>query len=145
MYKYVCLLIFLCVQGLSRKYPCNKKNRDIYWRRYKIQETLYIGQWHFSPLQSKPLRTSHSFLLSHCWWFLLLCKSFLVSWLVWLSWLGLLLQSKMSLVWVLVRAHAWGADQVLSWKRVRGNQWMFLSPINVSLLPFLPPFPSFEK
>ena len=26
--------------------PCNLKNRDIYWRRYKIQATLYIGQWH---------------------------------------------------------------------------------------------------
>ena len=27
----------------------------------KIQETLYIGQWHLSPLQSKHLWTSHSF------------------------------------------------------------------------------------
>ena len=35
--------------------PCSMKNRDIYWRRYKIQETLYIGQWHLSPLQSKHL------------------------------------------------------------------------------------------
>ena len=35
------------------------KNRDIYWR-YKIQETLYIGQWHISPLQSRHLGTSHS-------------------------------------------------------------------------------------
>ena len=39
--------------------PCNMKNRDIYWRRYKIQETLYIGQWHLSPLQNKHLGTSH--------------------------------------------------------------------------------------
>ena len=23
--------------------PCNKKNKDIYWRRYKIKETLYMG------------------------------------------------------------------------------------------------------
>ena len=28
------------------------KNRDIYWKRYKIQETLYIGQWCLSPLRS---------------------------------------------------------------------------------------------
>ena len=40
--------------------PCNMKNRDIYWRRCKIQETLYIGQWHLSPLQSRHLGTSHS-------------------------------------------------------------------------------------
>ena len=25
--------------------------KGIYWRRYKIQETLYIGQWRLSPLQ----------------------------------------------------------------------------------------------
>ena len=37
------------------------KNRDIYWRRYKIQETLYIGQWCLSPLQSRHFGTSHSF------------------------------------------------------------------------------------
>ena len=36
------------------------KNRDIYWRRSKIQETLYIGQWHLSSLQSKHLGTSRS-------------------------------------------------------------------------------------
>ena len=36
------------------------KVRDIYWRRYKIQETLYIGQWHLSPLHGRYLGTSHS-------------------------------------------------------------------------------------
>ena len=36
------------------------KNRDIYWRRYKIQDTLHIGQWHLSPLQSRHLGTAHS-------------------------------------------------------------------------------------
>ena len=40
--------------------PHNMKNRDIYWRRCKIQETLYIGQWCLSPLQSRHLGTSHS-------------------------------------------------------------------------------------
>ena len=40
--------------------PCNMKNRDIYWGRYKIQETLYIGQGHLSPLQSRHLGTSHN-------------------------------------------------------------------------------------
>ena len=39
--------------------PCNMKNRDICWR-YKILETLYIGQQCLSPLQSKHLGTSHS-------------------------------------------------------------------------------------
>ena len=36
------------------------KNRNLYWRRYKIQELLYIGQWHLSPLQIRHLGTSHS-------------------------------------------------------------------------------------
>ena len=40
--------------------PCNMKNRDIHWRRYKIQETLYIGQWCLSPLQSRYLVISHN-------------------------------------------------------------------------------------
>ena len=38
----------------------NMKNRNIYWGRYKIQETLYIEQWCLSPLQSRHLGTSHS-------------------------------------------------------------------------------------
>ena len=42
-----------CVQ------PRNMKNRDIYWRRHKIQETLYIRQWRINSLQSRHLRTSH--------------------------------------------------------------------------------------
>ena len=37
------------------------KSRDIYWRRYKILQTLYIGQWLLSPLQSRHLGTAHSF------------------------------------------------------------------------------------
>ena len=47
----------VCSEGIQ---PCNMKNRDLYWRRYKIQETWYIGQWHLSPLQSRHLRISHS-------------------------------------------------------------------------------------
>ena len=39
---------------------CHMKNRNIYWRRYKIQETWYIGQWYLHPLQSGNLGTSHS-------------------------------------------------------------------------------------
>ena len=35
--------------------PCNMKKRDIYWRRYKLEETLYIRQWCLSPLQSSTL------------------------------------------------------------------------------------------
>ena len=40
--------------------PNTMKKEDIYWRRYKRQETLYIGQWRLSPLQSRYLGTSHS-------------------------------------------------------------------------------------
>ena len=36
------------------------KTRDSCWRRYKIQETLYIGQWRLSPLQNRHHGTSHS-------------------------------------------------------------------------------------
>ena len=41
------------------------KNRDIYWKRYKTQGTLYIRQWCLSPLQSRHLGTSHSSLNHH--------------------------------------------------------------------------------
>ena len=34
------------------------KNRDIYWKRYKVQETLYVGQGCLSPLPSSHPRTS---------------------------------------------------------------------------------------
>ena len=36
------------------------KNRDIYWTRYKTQETLYLGQWCLSLLQGRHNGTSHS-------------------------------------------------------------------------------------
>ena len=36
---------------------CNMKNRHLL---KKIEETLYIGQWHLSPLQSKHLGMSYS-------------------------------------------------------------------------------------
>ena len=32
---------YVCPEGIQ---PCNTKNRDIYYRRYTTQETLYIGQ-----------------------------------------------------------------------------------------------------
>ena len=60
--KYIqiyCIIIYLyttciyCEVCLESIHHCNMENRDIYWRRYKIQETLYIGQWHLSPLQSR--------------------------------------------------------------------------------------------
>ena len=40
--------------------PCIMKNREIYWKRYQMQETLYIGQWHLSTPQHRYLGTSHS-------------------------------------------------------------------------------------
>ena len=46
-----------CPEGVQ---PRNMENRDIYWRRHKIQETLYILQWCLNSLQSRHLRTSHS-------------------------------------------------------------------------------------
>ena len=45
----------VCPEGI---HSCNMKNRDIYWRRYKVQEPLYIGQWCFSPFQNKHLGIS---------------------------------------------------------------------------------------
>ena len=47
----------VCPEGIQ---PCTMTNRDIYWGRYRKQETLYIGQWCLSPLQSRHLGTSHS-------------------------------------------------------------------------------------
>ena len=38
----------VCAEGVQ---PCNMKNRDICWRIYKTQETLYIGQWHPVPFK----------------------------------------------------------------------------------------------
>ena len=37
-----------------------KWKTDICWRRYKIQETLCIGQWCLNHFQSRHLGTSHS-------------------------------------------------------------------------------------
>ena len=48
----------VCPEGIQ---PCKVKSRDIHWRRFKIQETLYIGQWCLNPLQSRHLGTSFSF------------------------------------------------------------------------------------
>ena len=54
----MCAWIYgVCPEGIQ---SCNMKNRDIYWRKYKIQKTLYTGQWHLSPLQSRHLESSHS-------------------------------------------------------------------------------------
>ena len=62
----------VCPEGI---HPRTMKKRDIYWRRYKIQEILYIRQWCLSPLQSGHLGTPHSSpncpmncpIISH-WW-----------------------------------------------------------------------------
>ena len=63
LYMYVCVCVRVCIYKVCPEgiQPCNMKNRDIYWRRYKIQETLYIGQWHLSPLQSRHLGTFTQF------------------------------------------------------------------------------------
>ena len=41
-----------CPEGIQ---PRNTKNRDIYWRTYNIQETLYTGYLRLSPLQRRDL------------------------------------------------------------------------------------------
>ena len=41
-------------------HPCNRKNRDIYWKRSKMQETLYMEEWCLSPLQTRYTGTSNS-------------------------------------------------------------------------------------
>ena len=54
----LCVCVYeVCPEGAQ---TCNMKNRDIYCRRYKAQETLYTEQWRLSPLQSGHLGTSHS-------------------------------------------------------------------------------------
>ena len=45
--------------------PCTTKNWGIYWKRYKVQETLDIEQWSHSPLQSRHLGTLYSSLNHH--------------------------------------------------------------------------------
>ena len=47
------------------KYELCPQSIQTYWSRYKIQETLYIGQWCLSPLQSRHFGTSHSSLSCH--------------------------------------------------------------------------------
>ena len=61
---------------------------------------------------------------------------------MWLSGLGVILQSRRSLVRFPVRTHAWVVDQIPSCAHVRGKQSIFLSHTDVSPLLFLQPFPS---
>ena len=49
----------LYIQGLCREYPAMPYETQRHLLK-KIQETLYIGQWCFSTLQSKHLETSHN-------------------------------------------------------------------------------------
>ena len=65
-----------------------------------------------------------------------------VAWPVWLSWSGAVPQNERLQVLFLIGAHAWFLGSVLVGVCVRGNQLMFLSHTDVSLSPFLPPFPS---
>ena len=70
-------------------------------------------------------------------WYVLL-KSFAEPRSVWLSGLSASLWTIRCLVWILVRAHAW----VVAGSPVGGMWEVERQPINVSLLPSLPPFPS---
>ena len=57
---------------------------------------------------------------------------------MWLSGLGIVLQSEVSQVQFPVGAHPWAVDQVPGWGHVRGSQLMFLSHVDVSFLLSLP-------
>ena len=94
------------------------KNRDNYWRRYKIQETLYLGQWHISPLQSRNLGTSHSSPIT------ISCPIifFWISSTVWN-----LFPSKVILVWVKARSHR---VPNLGFRRAESPGWFDVSPEN---------------
>ena len=52
---------------------------------------------------------------------------------MWLSGLGLVLQSESPLVQFPVRAQAWAADQVPGWGRVRATDGCFSSSLSPSL------------
>ena len=55
---YMCIHTYEdCPESIQ---PCPMKSKDIYGRRHKIQEKLYKGQCHLSPLPSRHLGTSHS-------------------------------------------------------------------------------------
>ena len=62
--------------------------------------------------------------------------------MVWLSGLGIILQSERLPVPFPVRAHAWIAGQVPIWGHARSNQSVSLSHTDFSLPHFLPAFPS---
>ena len=62
---------------------------------------------------------------------------FLEPWLVWLSGLNAGLWTKGSLAQFQVRAHAWAAGQVPSWRHMRGNHTLMFPSLSFSLLsPF---------
>ena len=65
----------------------------------------------------------------------------MLCWLVWLTGLGIVMQTKRLPVQFLVRAHAWNVSQDPGWWCARGNRLMFLTHIDVSfpLFLFLPP------
>ena len=58
LHACVCVYVYMCVVCPEASSHVIWKI-DIYWRRYKVQETLYIGQWCLSPLQSRHLGISH--------------------------------------------------------------------------------------
>ena len=73
------------------------KNRDIYWRRYKIQETSYTGQWCLSPLQSRHIGNLTQFSQSPSAALLYFPESH--------RWSEIFSLTKVILVWRKVRSH----------------------------------------
>ena len=64
---------------------------------------------------------------------------------MWPSGLSASLQTERLLVRFPVRARAWVAGHVSSYRHVRGNWWVYLSHINVPLPLFLPSLLSKNK
>ena len=64
------------------------------------------------------------------------------SWLVWLSWLAIVLQNERLWVQFLISTQACVVGPDPGWGRARGSWLMFLSHADLPLPLFLPPFPS---
>ena len=73
-------------------------------------------------------------------------QRYLLSWLVWLSWLGVIQQTKKTACLISWLGHmpGWQVQSSPWLGRRRSNQMIFISPINASLLLSLPDFPSLK-
>ena len=54
-YMYVFMCISVHMRSVQKVSSHDLWKADMHWRRYKIQETLYVGWWYLSPFQSRHL------------------------------------------------------------------------------------------